>query len=284
MINQADRSSIKVYFYGSNGPLLLATLGPVALVLLSILFHIPPLAAIIIILLALLAALIWALIERFAPNQTAERQYDHQLELDIEQLRSRALEKLGLVSEQISMIEPIRVRGPYYDFHLYSQKNKNRSKILSFLFLILKIYFWYIYLPFIGIRAVVTKKRYRPRLIFRYGSDYDTRYSMVEVNIFLFSENQVYVYTCSYDMCFGEIYEEKTAEYFYQDIDCVITGARVEKILSKKEMVSKTFEYFKLIVTSGTSTSAIADGASILNTQVRGMRELIRSKKEELML
>lgn len=284
MINQADRNSIKVYFYGSNGPLLLATLGPVAAVLLSILFRFPVQVALLLILLVLLAALIWALIERFAPNPSAERQYDQQLGMDIEELRSRALEKLGLVSEQISMIEPIRVRGPYYDFHIHVEENKNKGLLTTFLLLFLKIIFWYIYLPYVGIRTVVTKKRFNPRLIFRYGSDFDTRYSMVEVNIFLFSEKQIYVYTCDYDMCFGEIYEEKTAEYFYQDIDCVITGSRVEKILSKKELINKTFEYFKLIVTSGTSTSAIADGASILNTQVRGMRELIRSRKEELTL
>ena len=108
---------------------------------------------------------------------------------------------------------------------------------------------------------------------------------MVKTNIFVFSENQIYVYTCAYDICSGEIFEEKTAEYFYQDVDCVITGSKVEKVISKKKVVNKYFEYFEVIVTSGTSTNAYADAkVSILNTQVKGMRELIRSKKEEITL
>lgn len=281
MINQAQRDAIRKYFYGTRGPIILATLGTVGATILGALFAKVAIACVFVFpLLCLLAAAIWALKEKFMPDVKGEAAFDTQLNADITDLSVRALDKLGLVSEQVSMIEPIKVRGPYYDYTELHIATKQ-----SFIKLFLKIAFWWIYIIYIGVKLIKDSKRYRPRLIFRYGWDEQTRYSMVQVNMFIFSETQVYVYTCSYDICSGEIFEENTSEYFYQDIDCVITGSKLEKIVSKKKVVNKYFEYFKVIVTSGTSTSAIADGTvSILNTQVKGMRELIRNKKEEITL
>lgn len=283
MINQIQRDAIRKYFYGTKGPAVLATLGTVCAFFIGVLLHRNKLF-ITLPALCLLVAAIWKLKERFAPDVEGEKQYENQLEQDMTDFAVRALEKLGLVSEQVSMIEPIKVRGPYYDYTEYDV-DKHKSSTIQKLLSSIKILCCFIYLPYIGIKMLMNKSYYTPQLIFRYGTDEQVRYSMVQINIFIFSENQIYVYTGSYDICSGEIYEENTAEYFYQDVDCVITGSKVEKVVSNKKVENKYFEYFKLIVTSGTSTSAIADGqVSILNTQIRGMRELIRSKKMEITL
>lgn len=262
MINQAERKAIRKYFYGTKGPLLLATLGTLVMCFLAGVTHL-----VFLPFLTLLAAAVWALKEKFIPDINGENQFDAQLSADIEDLRAKALDRLGLVSEQVSMIEPIKARGPYYGYTEIQLNTKRRTWIGALVSLIKNF------------------RKYSPSLIFRYGSDEETRYSMVEVNLFIFSENQIFTYTCGYDICSGEIYEEKTSEFFYQDIDCVVTGSKLEKVISKKKVINKYFEYFKLVVTSGTPMSAIIDGkVSILNTQVRGMRALIRNKKEELTL
>lgn len=65
---------------------------------------------------------------------------------------------------------------------------------------------------------------------------------------------------------------------FYQDIVCVITGSRIERAIAKKKTDCNRFEYFRLVVTPGTSAYAIAGcGTSIMATQIQGMRELIHN-------
>jgi len=264
MINQAQRDSIKRYFYGSKGPLLLATVGTFVSLVIAALTKSG--GFVMLALLCLIAAGIWSVVEKYIPNPASEQNYDQQVSQDLVDIAVRALEKLGLVAEQVSLIEPIKVQGPYYGYSEYYTEDAKKKFTNRFSFL----------------RALF---HYTPKLIFRYGSDEEVRYSMVEVNVFMFTENQVYVYTCGYDACTGDIYEERTMEYFYQDIDCVITGSRVERVIAKKKTYNKRYEYFKLIVTSGTSTYAIADcKVSIMSTQVRGMRELIRNKKEQITL
>lgn len=309
MFNSYNRDAVRRYFYGTKGPLILATLGTMGALIvggiidkgrMSSAMGMGPFAAgpssalnpisyipgtgILLAVVVLLSALIWHLAVRFGANRTLELAVDECLENDLTSLRERALQKLGIVSEQISLIAPIKVTGPYDGFTPYANRNDAvHNPLVRVLLVILKIYFFWIYLPYLGIKALINQSRYTPRLIFKYGSDDRVRYSMVRAHIFLFSEDQIYVYRISYDICSGEIFEESTYEYFYRDIDCVITGEEHRKILSRKKLVDKTFEYFRIIVTSGTSTSAYADcPVSILDTQVMGMRELIRNKKEEI--
>ncbi len=283
MINQTQRDAIRKHFYGTRGPAILAILGTLAAcIIASILTASTQKPGFMWLpILCLLAAGIWALAEKILPDINGENQYDAQIDADIKDLSVRALDKLGLVSEQVSMIEPIKVKGPYYDYTEYRLDKRNKSFLRSYL----KVIFFWVYWIYLVVKLIKDSKRYTPRLIFRCGSDDQVRYSMVQVNMFIFSETQIYVYTCSYDICSGEIFEENTSEYFYQDVDCVVTGSKLEKLVSKKKVINKYFEYFKVVVTSGTSTNAIVDGsASILNTQVKGMRELIRNKKEEITL
>ncbi|MFB9324987.1 hypothetical protein ACFFSY_03510 [Paenibacillus aurantiacus] len=248
-----DRNVVKKYFYGTKWPLMLGIFGSILMLIMGM-----GLRGVVIV---IVAAVIWSLVEKYGVKGSQEQAVDACIEADLSNFSERALTKLGLVSEQISLITPIKVLGPYYDY-----KEPKPGSLFS-------------WIKAIFIRLFI----HQPKLIFKYGSDDRVRYSLIQAHVFLFSESQIYVYEICYDPCNGEIFEESTAEYFYRDVDCVITGEKTERILSKRKLINKKFEYFKVIVTSGTSTHAVADGeTSILATQVMAMRNLIRSKKEEL--
>lgn len=251
------RGLVKKYFYGTKGPLLLGIIGTIVGIWVGGVSDIGgPLIA-----LSIIGAIVWALYEKFSSKRSEEQAVDACIEADLSNFKERALLKLGLVNEQISIITPIKVLGPYYGYSEVKIKRGLIGQIFGFF------------------RDLFIHKT---RLVFKYGSDDVVRYSLIQAHMFFFSESQIYVYEINYDICSGDIFEESTAEYFYRDIDCVITGEKTEKIISKKKVYNKKFEFFRVIVTSGTSTYAISDGkVSILDTQVMAMRNLVRSKKEE---
>ncbi|WP_261304018.1 hypothetical protein [Paenibacillus andongensis] len=261
-----DRSVAKRYFYGTKGPKLLGTVGTIIAFMFghSISSYRGPSYGIIFALLTIIGAIIWALVEKFGMKKEQENVIDACIEADLSNFRERALKKLGLVNEQVSIITPIKVLGPYYGH----TELKVKSNIFTALF-----------------KAIYRFFTYTTQLKFKYGSDDKLRYSLIQAHMFFFSDSQIYVYDICYDICSGDIFEESTLEYFYRDIDCVITGEKMEKVLSKKKIINKKFEYFKVVVTSGTSTHALADvETSILDTQVMAMRNLVRSKKEEMLV
>lgn len=256
----SDRSLVRKYFYGTKGPLLLGILGTIAGIFMSGSLSTHSMGTAVIFL-SILGAIVWSLFEKFGSKRNEEVAVDACIEADLSNFKERALQKLGLVNEQISIITPIKVLGPYYEYTEVKIKRSFFGQIFGF------------------IRDLFIQKT---RLVFKYGSDDEVRYSLIQAHMFFFSESQIYVYEINYDICSGDIFEESTAEYFYRDIDCVITGEKTEKIISKKKIYNKKFEFFKVIVTSGTYTYAISDGkVSILDTQVMAMRNLVRSKKEE---
>lgn len=309
MLTETNRGPLRTYFYGSVGPKLIMAETPVCAVLLAMIAESVQIF-LVLLLIGEAAGVIWRFIERYAMNGMLEAQYDRCLEADWEDFSQMALQKLGIVSEQISLIQPIKVSGPYDDFEEQRKKRKANALISGVATLVM-IAFLFNLIVVIGGKhafsavgdstgalllilallgaiiawAVIKVNVYNPRMIFKYGADEKFRYSMVRAHIFLFSENQVYVYRVSYDICTGNIYEEATFEYFYQDIDCVVTGVEHRRIQHRKKQIEKTFEYFRLIVTSGTETSAFADCEnSILETQIMGMRNLLREKKEKIVL
>lgn len=314
MLTETNRGPLRTYFYGSVGPKLIMMETPVCAVLLAMIADSAK-SLLALLLIGEAVGVIWWFVERYAMNGTLEAQYDRCLETDWEAFSQMALQKLGIVSEQISLIQPIKVSGPYDDFEEQRKKRKINT-LISGVITLAVIFLFFQLIATIGIStlgllfafsavgdsngvlilslaalaaiiawAVIKVNVYNPRMIFKYGADEKFRYSMVRAHIFLFSENQVYVYRVSYDICTGNIYEEATFEYFYQDIDCVATGVEHRRIQHRKKQIEKTFEYFRLIVTSGTETSAFADCEnSILETQIMGMRNLLREKKEKIVL
>ena len=191
------------------------------------------------------------------PNPTVEAQYDQYLQEDMEKFLQQGYEKLGVDNDSTSLIEPIKVSGAYFDYVApVSERRKG--------------FFAQLASPLI-------------RLIMRVGADDEIRSNLIQVTLYYFTEEQVLCYQVNYDICYGTFFGDATAEYFYRDIDCVQTGEISRSFVAKKRIIEKRLEYFSVVVGAGTSTRAVSDlRAHILDTQVKGMRNLIRSKKEEL--
>lgn len=208
----------------------------------------------------LLAALIIYLKEKFRTNSLQEKSIDDYIQADLQDFKERALKKLGLIEEEVSMISPIKVIGPYYGL----KDSYTKRSLIDQLFQFIKHLFIY-----------------RTKLVFKYGSDEKIRYSVIEAHIFLYSENQLYAYEASYDLCTGEIFEEATSEYFYKNVSCILSGERFEKVIAKKKIIDKKYEYFKVITSSGAFNYAVVDGAEgILCNQIIAMKNLVREKKD----
>lgn len=189
------------------------------------------------------------------PNPQMEALYDQYLKEDIEKFLAQGFDRLGVDDESTSLIEPIKVSGAYLEYEPVPTTKKLISEILD---------------PSI-------------RLIMRAGSDDEVRTNLIQVTMYYFTEEQILCYQVNYDICYGTFFGDATAEYFYRDIDCVQTGEMSRTIVSGKKLIEKRLEYFSVVVGSGTYTKAVSDiRAHILDTQVKGMRNLIRSKKEEL--
>ena len=153
MINQMQRDVIRKYFYGTRGPVILATLGTTVAFLIGVISK-EKNVMIGLPLLCLIAAWIWSMVSKIAPNPGAEQEYDNQIEKDIADLSVRALDKLGLVNEQVSLIEPLKVKGPYYGYKEYDLDSR-KGPIVQLLILALKVVLFVVYLPYVGIKTII---------------------------------------------------------------------------------------------------------------------------------
>lgn len=263
------RSDVKEFFYGSVWPSVICNLGTWFFIILSLFSE----KMLIVACIVFIGAQIYKLIDRLlksCPN------WNNYVAEDIERHTARAVQKLGIDASQVSMIAPIRVYGPYQDFSRLVTTVQGRG-IVAFLKALFRPLF--MVTPFYGIKLIMDRNFYRPEFIMRYESE-QVKYSMVTQHIFFFTEEQVLVYEVKYDLVNGLIYEENTYDYFYRDIDCIETGAKTEEVRYKKKTLYKPFEYFKVIVYSGTGTYAITDGqAGVLEYQVMAMRALVRERK-----
>ncbi len=258
-----ERAPVQIYFYGHKWPKILC--------LLTIL-QLPYLVGtmigesignrdigMIFTMIGLAISGIGYAIDKFSTNAEQEEVIDLLMSEDMKGFTERALDKLGLVSESISQIEPIKVTGPYYKDETDNQEKSWVRDLCEWLKSVW-IYF--------------------PKLIIKKGLDDKVRYSLVQVHIFMYSEEQIYVYCIRYDVCTGEIFEEQTTEYFYQNVQCIHTGQSLYKISQNGRKVEKSYEYFKVILKSGAYNKAVVDGMdSILSHQIMAMKALVREKK-----
>ncbi|WP_261304017.1 hypothetical protein [Paenibacillus andongensis] len=262
-ISDKARMPVVYYFHGSKWPVVLVLLTILQVprglgALIGKLFSVDHLGLTFSVL-TLIAALVWFLVERFRVNAKSEALIDSFIESDLRNFKERALLKLGVVEEQVCLIDQIKVTGPYNGF--------SDSEIKSSLFRSVQKYV-------MGLLTYMTK------LVLKNGSDDKIRYSLVKAQIYLFNDTQIYVYEVCYDLCNGEIFEESTMEYFYQNVVNVLTGEKLEEIITRSGIIKKRFEFFKVMVSSGEFKYALVDTErSILENQVMAMRNLIRDKK-----
>lgn len=263
------RNDAKEFFYGSVWPSVICNLGTWLCILLGFFNEKMFVGAGVVF----ISAQIYKLVDRRLKSCPNWNTYVSQ---DLARHADRAIEKLGIDASQVSMIDPIRVYGPYQDFDnlVTTATSKGIVALLKALFR-----FLFMLTPFYGIKLALDRNFYRPELVMRYEGG-QVKYSMVTQHIFFFSEEQVLVYEVKYDLVNGLIYEENTYDYFYRDIDCIETGSKLEEVRYNKKTLYESFEYFRVIVYSGTGTYAITDGqAGVLENQVMAMRALIRERK-----
>lgn len=194
---------------------------------------------------------------------------------DKQMLHDRGIKMLSLDPEQIKEIDPIAVSGPDMDGdahmdRMYSQKKGTRKGLVKALR----------FIPFAyGIYMLATMNAYVPQLVLKWDFDGKVKYSLVKMSFFYFSSEQMYVYEVYYDIVSQHIYQEDTKDFFYKDIDCVEAETFLCSVgIGKSERI-KQFDAFETTVYSGTKMHAISDEDQTILTQVAGMRNLIREKK-----
>ncbi len=129
-----------------------------------------------------------------------------------------------------------------------------------------------------------------PNLIFKLGSDDNIRVSLPAITVYMFSDEQIYMYYQYFDIVTGKIFCEGIHEYFYEDIVGVVSKQETKKIFKRAGFLKlslKAIDYLKeniTVVSSGCQHSEsyiVPMGSSLLDTKFVGMRNLIRQKKAD---
>ena len=131
--------------------------------------------------------------------------------------------------------------------------------------------------------------KFPPHLVSRIGVDDKERVTLPSVTVYMFGEEQLYIYYQYFNIITGKIFCEGVHEYFYEDIVGIIS-VQDQKIAFKHcgflNLFWQRISYLKesiSVVSSGCThreTYFVDIGCSLLDTQFTAMRNLIRQKKE----
>ena len=127
-----------------------------------------------------------------------------------------------------------------------------------------------------------------PNLMFRLGTDNRVRASLPAITVYMFGDEQIYMYYQYFDIVTGKIFFEGVHEYFYEDIVGVVSAQETKKLFKRAGLFKKeSVDYLKesiTVVSSGCQHSEsyiVPMGSSLLDTSFVGMRNLIRQKKSD---
>ena len=143
---------------------------------------------------------------------------------------------------------------------------------------------------YVSPHAIERLTRFTPNFISKLGSDDAVRVSLPAITVYMFGDDQLYMYYQYLDIVTGRIFCEGVHEYFYEDIVGITSSQETKKIFKRygfMKLFFKSIDYLKesiMVVSSGCThkESYIVDiGNSLLDTQFIGMRNLIRQKKAE---
>lgn len=187
----------------------------------------------------------------------------------VDLLPKRGFDKLNMIQEQVSLIKPIVLAGfgeaPDSSFE---SANQTIDMILD-------------YRKKIRLRKGTKDDPYEAE---RIGKDDILRSMLLSVTVYIFTEEQVLIYTGNIDISTGLIYRERTEEVFYQDIEGIRFRQNVFKVYSmnKKKYVNKLRETMELYLSGCTLKSSYRTelNASLLQEGFTAMRNLIRDKKK----
>ena len=196
---------------------------------------------------------------------------DSAREKEIENLKTRAKEKLNLISDQTGLINDIVLWGPGSSPNssmglTVSDVTSKKNNIITSLF-----------------SLFASDVNYDPIDARKLGYDSVVRYMLIQVTVYSFTENQLLMYVGNVDTSTGLVYSEYTKEIFYSDISSISTGEQIAKLYStlKKDFIYYSDQYIHL-TGSGINLYANISSAldkSYIDKEFTGMRNLIREKK-----
>ena len=278
MDNINERIPLKKYFYGESS--LINFVMILAIIIAGFIFGAG--AAVAVIVACILVKIVLAVQGRHMD----ENLYDQLREKDKIYLKNRAINNMGLIEDEFSLIDPIVATGyaPKNSVHMGSEIIGRKRDFISLIFDMIKytlkaipMMFYNFYLEIIGKAPVLSQS------IFFEGNDKKVRGSLISFCVTSFTEKQIISYTCNYDIALGIILEEYTREVFYRDVDSVNYGDETIHIMSEGEIIKVPSTWMRLAVSSGSDIYASATGENeLLENQVTAMKNLIRSKKEEM--
>ncbi|MCD8190634.1 MAG: zinc-ribbon domain-containing protein [Clostridiales bacterium] len=230
----------------------------------------------LLVLIGLIAILVEFLMSIFA-NFAHEDEVDAAWKKQKTVMRERGMEKLNLDRDQISLIPPLVLIGfgkspdsSFANAREYSAKQSNKFGVFK------------------ALRNLIFGKRkdgteYDPVLVKKIGSDGKIRAMLQEYTVYAFTENQVLVYSGDVDISTGLVYNEYTAECFYEDIEGIRLTESMYKVLNakKRHYESKLTNEFVLYLGGCNFRCSVNNevDSTVGDEQFGAMRNLIRDKK-----
>lgn len=179
-------------------------------------------------------------------------------------LAQRGIEKLNLIQEEVSLVDPIVIVGKGERPGETSEVSTSRQDLVSQGIVNLA-------------NNSINKKGQIPVEGYK-RDEYGNFHSMLlQVSVYMFSDKQVFSYVGNIDTSTGKIYRERTTEVFLKDIE----GVKFEQevLLSYSQII----ESFVLYLSGCKLRSSImleSNDMSVIENQLAGMRNLIRDKKD----
>lgn len=191
-----------------------------------------------------------------------EANVDEATNTSVATLKQRAYTKFNVDVEQTKEIEPIIIAGA----------GSSPSESLSGDILKSRKFWGYF-------------RRFRskdPIEAYRLGNDKIPRYMLIQTTLYAFTDTQLLVYSGNMDISTGIIYDEKTSEIFYKDINSVTQ----QDLLGKFKAGFFKSEYYTMnfldLDVCGITKKASFDSRfanNSLKQSLAGMESLIREKK-----
>ena len=177
----------------------------------------------------------------FINSSGDEVMYDRVLEKNMDFLKDRAVNTMGFIDEELSIIPPIMTHG--YVKRSQSVITANEldaehkdifQKFVSFITSIpSKIISFFV--------NFFTSKDVMSHSIFFKGRDDKVRCSLISITMISFTEQQIVAYVCDYDIALGIILKESVQEVFYRDVESVTYGGENWHVYTKRQILISTF-------------------------------------------
>jgi hypothetical protein len=187
----------------------------------------------------------------------SDLEIDQQVQSEVDRLNETALNKHGLTTDQVGRVSPLVLGGYMSDMLGNNVKSLARGLAKD-----------------LGVEAIADagisaiEDGAISGILYKKGKDGRVRSSAAEFTIFLFSENQVFIYTRQFSLVGPEV-KEASSEYFYRDITSISTAT------------TKSGSHLFTIKISGGETEEIPLGREDPDNQqkITAFRQLIRDKK-----